>query len=99
MSVFGATHARFEGDKLTHLKVGLIDTTKPAWDSPMKEMLVLQVVDLIVGGDSVYLVQGVDGVYPPGQKLAVKAHSDGVEYLVEEGDPMPGRGIKNLPAF
>jgi hypothetical protein len=99
MSLYGATHARFEGDQLTHLRVGLVDGGKPAWDGPMRDLKVIDVVDLITTGDSVYLIQQVDGLYPPGPKLLVAEHSDGVEYLVEDGEPEPGRSIADLPRF
>lgn len=99
MSVYGATHARFDGDRLTHLRVGLIDTTVPAWDGPQRDLEVIEVVDLITTGDDVYLVQEIEGLVPPGALLRVAVHPNGVEYLVEEGGPVTGRAIVDLPRF
>ncbi len=99
MSLYGATHARFDGEQLTHLRVALIDGRKPAWDGPTRDLTVIEVVDLITMGDLVYLIQRVEGLVPPGSQLMVSAHSDGVEYLIEKDGPVPGRSIVDLPRF
>jgi hypothetical protein len=99
MTVYCVTHTRYEGEKLTHLRIGRVNTTKPAWDGPMRDVPVLEVVDLITTGDDVYISQVVEALRPPGAKLEVLSHADGVEYLREVDGPVPGRGLKDLPSF
>lgn len=100
MALYGVTAVRFDDDgKLVRLNLGRIDGSIPAWDGPIKEASVLDVVDLATTGDAVYLIFPVEGLTVHGPKLVVKSHSDGVEYLVEEGDPVQGRRLQDMPTF
>lgn len=100
MALYGVTALRFdENGRLDRLKIGRIDGSVPAWDGPIRVATVLEVVDLVTTGDKVFLIFPVEGLTVHGPKLFVKSHSDGVEYLVEEGEPQAGRRLQDMPTF
>lgn len=100
MALYGVTALRFdEGGVLKRLKIGLVDGAIPAWAGPIREVSVLDVVDLMTTGDVVYLIFPVEGLTVTGPKLAVRSHANGVEYLIEEGEPAVGRRLQDMPKF
>lgn len=100
MALYGVTAVRFdEAGKLDRLKIGRIDGSVPAWDGPISEATVLEVVDLVTFGENVYLIFPLQGLTAHGPKLAVKSHANGIEYLVEDGELVEGWRLQDMPTF
>lgn len=101
MTHFAVTAARFDGDKLTALKMGELEPGDnfPAWRSPPAEVLPHEVVDRLMGGDTVTTIYQIDGHRVAGPTLRRLELADGVETVQLASPGLEGRTLRDLPTF
>lgn len=101
MTYFAVTAARFQGERLVAVKMGELEPGKdyPAWRTEPVEVLPHEVVDRLMGGDTVLTIYIVEGHRVAGPKLKRALLGGGIESIELEQPGHSGRTLRDLPAF
>ena len=97
--VYGITAVRMEDGHLSEVMMGMIDPSLEHWDLRPAPTRLVEVVDLLVEGDTVVTLFPTErGTLQLGPQVAVDVLPEGSETLVTEED-RPGRRLIDLPRF
>lgn len=98
-AVYAITALRYSGNQVTDAMMGLVDPDFERWDSAPAPTRVVDVVDLLVEGDTVItLFQDEQGRLRPGSRVKVDVLQEGTETL-SLAEESPGRRLSDLPRF
>jgi hypothetical protein len=98
-AVYAITALRYSGSGITDAMMGLVDPQLEHWDAPPAPTRLVDVVDLLVEGDTVItLFQDEQGQLRVGPQVKVDVLPEGTETL-SLADEKPGRRLTDLPRF
>jgi len=98
-ATYGITAVRFAGAQVVEAMMGLIDSSRSAWDLRPAPTRAAEVVDRLVEGDTVIsLFPDDEGHLQPGPEIKVDVLPEGTEILAL-AEERPGRSLKDLPTF
>jgi hypothetical protein len=98
-AVYAITALRYSGNSITDAMMGLVDAQLEQWDAPPAPTRLVDVVDLLVEGDTVItLFQDEQGRLRAGPQVKVDVLPEGTETLAL-ADESPGRRLADLPRF
>jgi hypothetical protein len=97
--VYGITAVRLEGGHVAQVMMGMIDASLQAWELRPAPTRLVEVVDLLVEGDTVVTLFPTErGTLQMGPQVAVDVLPEGTETLVV-AEERPGRRLLDLPRF
>lgn len=98
-AVYAITALRYGGTGITDAMMGLVDPQLEHWDTPPAPTRLVDVVDLLVEGDTVItLFQDEQGRLCAGPEVKVAVLPEGTETL-SLADEASGRRLADLPRF
>jgi len=98
-AVYAITALRYSGAAITDAMMGLVDPQLEHWEAPPAPTRLVDVVDLLVEGDTVItLFQDEQGQLRVGPRVKVDVLAEGTETL-SLADEAPGRRLADLPRF
>lgn len=99
-ALYGVTAVHFAADEIDQLMLGLIDPQTCTWAIEPAPARLIEVVDRLLGGDEVRMVQplpAAGGRLKTGARLCVKVLESGAETLeAAQGEPA---SLLDLPRF
>jgi hypothetical protein len=96
---YGITAVRLEGTQVCEVMMGMIDPSLESWDHRPAPTRLVEVVDRLVEGDTVFAVFPTEsGCLRLGPEVKVDVLPGGAETLAA-GDEQPGRSLADLPRF
>lgn len=97
--VYGITAVRYEGVQVAEVMMGMIDRSLEHWDLRPAPTRLVEVVDRLVEGDTVYALFPTErGTLAMGPQVKVDVLPEGTETLALS-EEQPGRRLSDLPRF
>jgi len=96
---YGITAVRYEGSQVCEVMMGMIDPSLEHWDLRPAPTRLVEVVDRLVEGDTVFALFPTErGTLAMGPQVKVDVLPEGTETLAL-AEEKPGRRLTDLPRF